>query len=86
MLPTLFYHPCPPPEDCFRHCDDDYYDDVYNNNDHDDHDGDDEDDDEDDRTWSLPLVQMYISLPTSPGTAKHYFHLFTTIFTFLQSL
>ena len=37
-----------------------------------------EDDDEDDRTWSLPLVQMYISFPTSPETAKHYFYVFTT--------
>ena len=53
-LPTLFSHPCQPPEDDH---DDDH-----------DHDG---DGDDDDWTWSLPLVQMYISFPTSPGRANH---------------
>ena len=58
-LPTLFYHPCQPPDDH-----DHYHDDG-------DDDDDDEDDDDDDWTWSLPLVQMYISFPTSPGKANH---------------
>ena len=64
-LPTLFSHPCQPPEDDDDDDDDDDDQDHDNGHDHDD------DDDDDDWTWSLPLVQMYISFPTSPGRANH---------------